>query len=246
MREVREALRSLSADWRFALAAIVLLSLTIGATTAVFAIVRAVILRPLPFGEPDRVAVIWQRDLRRALPVIEVAYGEAADMGRRSRSFEAIAVVGSVTSGLTLAGSSPAESLVLSPVSATFFDVVARTPVLGRRLDASDEQGDLPRVGVISHGLWRRRFGGDPHVLGRRLDVFLKSGGPIEQIEIVGVMPADFDFPRGGDLDARRADAEDVRGGVDRRGQGGRAAMASRLLRRRPPASGCDSRPGID
>ncbi len=107
MREFRDAVRSLAADRRFTAAAVALLSLTIGASTAIYAIVDAVILRPLPFAEPDRVAVIWQRDLRRAMPVMEVSYGEAVDWRRRSRSFDEVAVIGSVNWPLPLAGNRP-------------------------------------------------------------------------------------------------------------------------------------------
>ena len=123
MRETRDAVRSLAADWRFTAAAVALLSLTIGASTAIYAIVYAVILRPLPFAEPDGVALLWQRDLRRAMPVMEVSYGEAVDWRQRSRSFDEVAVIGSVNWSLTLAGTSPAETLSMAPVSASFFSV---------------------------------------------------------------------------------------------------------------------------
>ena len=121
MRETLDAVRSLAADGRFTAAAVAQLSLTIGSSTAVYAIVHAVFLRPLPFAEPDRVAVIWQRDLRRAMPVMEVSYGEALDWRRRARSFDHVAVIGSVNWSLTLAGTSPAESLLMAPVSASFW-----------------------------------------------------------------------------------------------------------------------------
>ena len=200
MREFRDALRTLVFDWRFTATAVVLLSLTIGASTAIYAIVHAVILRPLPFDEPDRVAMIWQRDLRRAMPVMEVAYGEALDWQRRSRSFETIAVIGSVNWPLPLAGPSPAESLSMAPVSASFFDVVGRQPLIGRRVESADEQGLKPVVAVISHGLWTRRFGRDPRVVGRALPVASKPGEAGEFLTIVGVMPEGFDFPRGTEI----------------------------------------------
>ena len=200
MREFRDALRTLVADWRFTAAAVALLSLTIGASTAIYAIVHAVILRPLPFDQPERVAMIWQRDLRRAMPVMEVAYGEALDWQRRSRSFEMIAVVGSVNWPLPLAGPSPAESLSMAPVSASFFDVVGRHPLIGRPFESADEQGLKPVVAAISHGLWTRRFGRDPRVVGQALPVASKPGEAGEVLTIVGVMPEGFDFPRGTEI----------------------------------------------
>ncbi len=143
MRETLDAVRSLAADGRFTAAAVALLSLTIGSSTAVYAIVHAVFLRPLPFAEPDRVAVIWQRDLRRAMPVMEVSYGEALDWRRRTRSFDHVAVIGSVNWSLTLAGTSPAESLLMAPVSASFFQVVGRQPAIGRSFESVDGQDTL-------------------------------------------------------------------------------------------------------
>ena len=200
MRELRDAVRSFAADWRFTAAAVALLSLTIGASTAIYAIVDAVILRPLPFAEPDRVALIWQRDLRRAMPVMEVSYGEAVDWRRRSRSFDQIAVIGSVNWPLPLAGTSPAESLSMAPVSASFFDVVGRRPAIGRRFESADEQGSKPLVAVISHGLWTRRFGRDTGVIGRALPVGSPTAKAGEPLTIVGVMPEGFDFPRGTEI----------------------------------------------
>jgi predicted permease len=197
MRELREAVRSLRADWRFTAAAVALLSLTIGASTAIFAIVHAVILRPLPFAQPDRVAVIWQRDLRRAMPVMEVSYGEALDWRRRSRSFDEIAVIGSVNWPLPLAGN---ESLSMAPVSAPFFRIVGRQPAIGRHFDSADEGGPKPLVAVISHSLWNRRFGRDTGVIGQALPLAARPGQAREFLTIVGVMPEGFDFPRGTDL----------------------------------------------
>ena len=101
---VRHAVRTLRHDWRTTLLAVGLLAVTIGAVMAIFAIVDAVLLRPLPVANQDRVVVIWQRDDRRALPIIEVAYGEMVDWRARSRSFERLAVIGSVNWSLTLAG----------------------------------------------------------------------------------------------------------------------------------------------
>ena len=141
MREFPRCRSFLAADWRFTAAAVALLSLTIGASTAIYAIVYAVILHPLPFAQPDRVAVLWQRDLRRAMPVMEVSYGEALDWRRRSRSFDEIAVMGSVNWPLPLAGN---ESLSMAPVSAPFFRVVGRQPAIGRRFESADEQGPEP------------------------------------------------------------------------------------------------------
>ncbi len=197
---IREAARSLVRDLRFAGLAVVLLAITIGATTAVYAIVQAVVLRPFPFHDQDRVVVIWQRDDRRAQPVIEVAYGEMIDWRARSRSFDDLAVVGSVNWSLTLIGPNAPEQLTLSAVSSSFFAVVGASPILGRTLDVRDEDGPIPRVMVMSHGLWLRRFGADPAIVGRTLSVKLDSDGPATPMTVIGVMPELFDYPRGAEV----------------------------------------------
>ncbi len=143
MQVLHDAVRTLSAEPRFSILAIGLLGVSIGAATAVYAVVDAVILRPLPLSQPGRTTVIWQRDLRRAQPVVDVAYGEAVDWVTRSRSFEQIGVLGSVNWSLTLEGAQP-ESLMMAAVSASFFDVVGRRTHLGRTLVDADEVGESP------------------------------------------------------------------------------------------------------
>ncbi len=197
---VREAVRSLLHDRRFTAVAVALLAVTIGAVTAVYAIVHAVVLRPFPFADQDRLVVIWQRDDRRALPVIEVAYGEMRDWESRSRSIDGLAVIGSVNWSLALAGSPQPESVPLSAVSASFFRVAGVRPAIGRGLEPHDEEGPLPRVMVISHGLWVRRFGADPAIVNRTVSATLDTDTTPVPVEIAGVMPDGFDFPRGADI----------------------------------------------
>ena len=197
---IRQALRSLLQDWRVTAVAVLLIAVTIGTSMAIFAIVDAVVLRPFPFADQERVAVIWQRDDRRALPIIEVAYGEMLDWRSRSRSFEHLGVVGSVNWSLTLTGAGEPEQADVAAVSSSFFPIVGTAPRLGRGLSAAEDDGDTPRAMVISHGLWQRRFGGDPAIVGRGAMVKLDAESPPVSLDIVGVMPADFDYPRGADV----------------------------------------------
>ena len=129
---VRHALRTLRRDWRTTLLAVGLLAVTIGAVMAIFAIVDAVLLRPLPVANQDRVVVIWQRDDRRALPIIEVAHGEMEDWRARSRSFEQLAVVGSVNWNLDLVDKAEPAHAELAAVSASFFPTLGTLPAAGR------------------------------------------------------------------------------------------------------------------
>ncbi len=174
--DLRDAIRSLRTDWRFALIASTLLAVTLGTLTAVFAIVQAIVLQPFPFRDQDRVVVVWQRDMRRAQPVIEVAHGEATDWLRRSRSFAQMAVVGSVNWSLDLVRNGEPQRLSLAAVSAPFFDVLGAPPTLGRGFAERDEVGSAPRVAVISHGLWVRTFGRDRSIVGRAISVRLDVG----------------------------------------------------------------------
>src|SRR5687767_7900868 len=186
---LRHALRALRHDWRTAAVAIALLAVTIGAVMAVFAIVDAVLLRPLPFADQQRVTVIWQRDDRRALPIIEVAYGEMEDWRRRSRSFEHLAVVGSVNWDLQLVDKAEPAHADVAAVSSSFFPTVGAPVVRGRWLTASDDAPSRPTTMIIGHGFWQRHFGGDPTVVGRGVPVRLNAESPPTTITVVGIMP---------------------------------------------------------
>lgn len=197
---LQQSLRSLRSGRGVTATSICLLAVTIGTITAIYAIVHAVVLRPFGFADQDRLAVIWMRDDRRALPVIEVALGEMEDWNRRSRTFERQAVIGSVNWPLTLADRGGAESLQMSAVSASFFQVVGTAPALGRGLIPSDEAGSVPGTMVVSHGLWVRRFGSDRSIVGRAIPVRLDPDAPVQPMVVVGVMPPEFDFPRGAEV----------------------------------------------
>src|SRR5882672_7796798 len=150
--DLRDSLRSLRQDLRGTLLAVSLLAVTIGAITAIYAIVHAVVLRPFTFVDQERLAIIWQRDDRRALPIIEVAYGDMQNWAARSRSFTSLAVIGSVNWSLTLGGSTEPQQVPMAGVSASFFPVMGVAPAIGRGLQPADEQGNRPRVMLISHG----------------------------------------------------------------------------------------------
>lgn len=197
---LRHALRALRHDWRTSAVAIALLAVTIGAVMAIFAIVDAVLLRPLPFADQQRVTVIWQRDDRRALPIIEVAYDELEDWRRRSRSFEHLAVVGSVNWSLDLVDKADPAQADVAAVSSSFFPAVGTPAERGRWLAPSEDAASQPTAMVISHGFWQRHFGGDPTVVGRGVPVKLNAEKPPVSLTVVGIMPAGFDYPRGADV----------------------------------------------
>jgi putative ABC transport system permease protein len=198
--ECRRALQSLVRSKRISLVAIALFAVTIGVTTAIYAVVEAVILRPIAMRAPDRTAVIWQRDDARATPVVEAAYGEVDTWRRGARSVEGIGVFSSVNWSLSLVDGESRARLAYAAVSEPFFEVVGIPPAMGRALDGRDDAGTEPRVAVISDQLWRQRFGASPRIIGAIIRVQDDVASPVRSIEVVGVMPPEFDFPRGAQL----------------------------------------------
>jgi predicted permease len=182
------------------LVSVTLFAVTIGVTTAIYAVVDAVMLRPIDMLAPGRTVVIWQRDDARDTPVVEAAYGEIDTWRRNARSLEALGVFSSVNWSLSLIDGESRTRLAYAAVSASYFDVVGIAPALGRVLDGRDEVGREPRTAVISDELWRQRFGASPRIIGAVVRLQEDVESPVRSIEVVGVMPPAFDFPRGAQL----------------------------------------------
>ena len=201
-----DALRALVRDRGVTALAVVLLASTLGATAGMFAVVDAVLLRPLPFADQGRTVVIWQRELASESPVVEVALGEA-DQWRVDghQVLDDLAVFGSVNWTLSIGDEhEPRQRVPYAGVSARFFAVADVAPALGRVLLAQDDAGQVPHAAVISDQFWRDRFEGDAAAIGttiRAQDLGLSPADtPPDLIEIVGIMPPAFDFPRGARL----------------------------------------------
>ena len=198
--DLRHAMRSLVRDRWLAALAVLLLALTSGATASLFALVDAVLWQPSPFADPARTVVVWQRDDTRATPVVEVAHGQADTWRRSASAFEALGVFSSVNVSVAMIDGDTRTRASSSWVSAAFFDAAGVTASLGRVLDDDDEAGNAPRSVVISDVLWRAHFNSSPNVIGQRVRLQLRVGGPVSSLEVVGVMPAGFEFPREVDL----------------------------------------------
>ena len=193
--DLRHALRSLWHGRRTTAAAVALFAVTIGVTTAIYAVVEAVILRPSAMRAPDRTVVVWQRDDARGTPIVEVSYDEA--MGWRSaRSLADISVFGSVAWPMSLLHGESRSRVAVVAVSPSFFNVAGVAPARGRVLTDRDETASEPRVAVLSDGLWRQRFAADPRVVGTLIRMRAGVESPVQTLEVVGVMPPEFDFPR--------------------------------------------------
>jgi putative ABC transport system permease protein len=182
------AVRSLSAAPAFSIAAVLTLSVGIGANTAIFSMLHAVVLADLPYHDPARLVVLWTLNIRQNIPDGS-SYLNVRDWQDQSRQFEAMAVYRRPEfTRATLTGTQEADRVYIALVGPGFFDVLGAAPDLGRTFHAGDFRGAHRSV-IISHSLWRQRFGGTPHVIGAQLDV---DGVPSE---IVGVMPHGFEFP---------------------------------------------------
>jgi putative ABC transport system permease protein len=188
-QDVRYGVRMLRRTPGFTAAALLTLTIGIGANTAVFTIVDAVLLRPLPYADPDRLVTVG--DSGPDGSVSGVGLATAVDWRERSRSFEQLAMMRLWMP--TLVSGGEAERLPAVRVSWDYFDVLGARPALGRGFTAADDRQDGWRVVLLSDRLWRRRFAADPAIVGRTVELN-------DQIfRVIGVMPASFE-----PLDAQR------------------------------------------
>ena len=185
--DLRFALRGLRRQPGFTAAAILTLALGIGAGTAIFSVVRGVLLRPLPFAEPDRLVQLLGYDRREGLDHGTISYPDFLDVREGAEAFESMAAYDEWE--ILTSRDGAAEKIFGASVSAGFFETLGLLPAAGRFfLPAEDEPGTA-RVAVLSHGLWSRLFGADPAVVGSDLEL----NGIV--YEVVGVAPERFEDP---------------------------------------------------
>ena len=190
-QDLKYALRTLARAPGFTAIAIITLALGIGATTAIFSVVHGVLMKPLPYRDPGRLANIWV-DLgvgNQSLPA--VSPGDFRDYQERSKLFESFAagtgaqVIGS-TGALGGSDGRETERVDVTPVTANFLSLLGVDPMLGRHFLPTEEKSGTPQVAILSYNLWKRRYGGDRSIVGRRI---MLDG--VEN-EVVGVMPETF------------------------------------------------------
>jgi len=187
-QDIRYALRGLRRAPGFAAVAVITLALGIGATATIFTVVNGVLLKPLPYAAADRLANIWVDLGEGAQSLPAVSAGDFRDYQRRSRTFEEFAAASgpmAAAGNLTGPGAEP-EPTIVSTVTFNFFSLLGVRPQLGRAFTAEEEAFQGPRVMILSDALWRRRFGADPGIVGRavELDGLTRT--------VVGVLPAGF------------------------------------------------------
>jgi len=186
LTDARYALRMLVRQPGVTFVAVATLALGIGANTAIFSAVNAILLRPLPYDDPDRLMTVWEK--RPAEGVLDnvVAPADVLDWARLNTTFEAMAAMTSTPVDLT--GSGEPERLNAGVVSPPFFDILRVRAALGRTFTRDEAIVGKPRGVLLTHRLWVSRFGSDPSVVGRALTL---NGGPFE---VAGVLPASFEF----------------------------------------------------
>ena len=194
LQDLRYGLRTLGKSPGFTITAVLTLALGIGACTAIFSLVNAVLIRSLPYGDPDRLVYLYTPNPQFKLPaeVFVPTYADFYDIRRDSRSFQQMTVFGQ--SVFNLASQGAAERVSAARVDGDFFSTFRAAPALGRAISSGDNQPGHERVAVISHALWQSMFGSSIDVLHRSLSLDGKS------YEIVGVMPRGFEYPHSTDL----------------------------------------------
>jgi predicted permease len=184
-KDIRYGIRSLLKRPAFTAIAVITLALGIGANTAIFSVVNAVLLRPLPYMKPDRIVALWETEERGDLSL--VSPGDYTDWVEQNHSFENIAAVRDWDANLN-SFDEPVR-LQGAAVSSNAFSVLGVQPLLGRTFLPDEDQAGRDLVVVLSHGIWQRYFGGDPKVIEKTVTINGRAR------RVVGVMPASFQLP---------------------------------------------------
>jgi predicted permease len=188
LRDLRYAIRMLGKNPGFTLVAVVTMALGIGANTAIFSVIDAVLLRPLPFRDPGRLVAVRSVDLKEPNQGGEISYPAFLDWRAQSRSFDAMAVWN--TSNFTYTGGDQPESVPGAVVSANLFSMLGASPAVGRDFASQEDQPGSEQLPImLSYEFWQSHFGGDRNVLRRGLTL------DNQKYSVVGVMPAGFQFP---------------------------------------------------
>ncbi len=193
--DLRYSLRALARSPSFTLVAVVGLALGIGANSAIFTVMNAVLLRPLPYKEAEQLVLLWQLNRHNGDHEIKASAPDYIDWKEQNSVFQNIAAFNANSGlGLNLSGAGHPARISATSVTGNLFSVLGVTPALGRSFLPDEERPGSAPVCILSDGLWRRRFGSDPKILGKAVTL---NG---EMWTVVGVMPAGFRFPQSVDL----------------------------------------------
>jgi predicted permease len=187
LQDIRYGVRMLHKNPGFTAVAVLTLALGIGANTAIFSVVYAVLLKPLPYAHSEQLFTVFQKLSNDATSATGFSYANLEDLREQNHVFSEVA--GSQHHQLTLTGQGDAAVVNASVVTGDFFTLFAEKPLLGRLFFPEDDKPGAPAVTILSENLWRGTFGGDPAVIGKSIELDKRS------FTIVGVMPAPFRFP---------------------------------------------------
>lgn len=193
LQDLRYGARMLRRSKGFTAVAIIALALGIGGNTAIFSVVNAVLLRPLPYPEPDRIMRVFSSAPERGLTQTNTSLREVAAITEQNKVFEQVGAYTVDTANLT--GIDEPLQLTVTRMTAGVLDVLRVVPAAGRNFLPEEDKAGGPQVVILSHNLWRRQFGGSPNVVGKSINIDTVS------FTVVGVMPEGFNFP-GGQIDA--------------------------------------------
>jgi len=193
LQNMRISIRTLARTPGFAFVSILVIAIGIGANVALFTVVRSVLLKPLPFKEPERLLRLYEHSADEKIPYNQVAAGIFAEWKRQSHSFSDLAIVS--TSGeynLSGAGGQLPERVRAVEFSSDLLPTLGVEPALGRGFTAADDEPSANATTILSWGLWKRRFGGDPSILNHTIRVNAKA------YTVIGIMPSWFAYPEQG------------------------------------------------
>src|SRR5689334_17273827 len=187
-QDIRYGLRMLLKNKSFTAVAVIALGLSIGANTAIFSLVNGVVLRPLPFPDAEHIIYIEGKNSAAGISQSNVSFLDFTDWAQQNDLFASAAAYWTGSAQFGADGAEP-ERVPRAGVTSGFFSVLGVQPILGRTFVADDDKGWPQTVAIISHGLWKRRFGSDPAVVGKQVQM---SWGVLT---IIGVMPPGFEYP---------------------------------------------------
>src|SRR5579872_90401 len=192
MHELRCAFRTLGRNRGFALAAVLTIALGVGANSAVFSVIRGVLLRPLPFRDPERIVMVWQT--HPAIPQLQVTAQDFDEWRATNHSFDQMAAYTlQAMNKISLIGYGEPEQIQGTMMSANLLPMLGVTPLAGRGILPSEERG-REHVALISEVLWRRKFGADRSIVGKPIRV------DTESFTVVGIVPQRNAFPAWADI----------------------------------------------
>jgi putative ABC transport system permease protein len=189
LQDIRYGARVLWRKPLFTTVAVLTLTLGVGANTAIFSVVNGVLLRPLPYKDSDRIQTLWQNNKQEGVEREDVSSANFLDWRDQTQSFDQMSLIEPFS--LTLLGTGDPENFRCWLVTSGFFEILGVGALHGRTFLPEEYQPGSQRAVVIGYGLWQRRFGGDPGIVGTTL---MLSGQPVT---VVGVMPPEFQFPAG-------------------------------------------------